>query len=325
MEKPLREYHHIYLIAVWEQNYHCNYETAIGFLYERTRYYLHMTSPSGDLLSVLERRADVLDAVMDGPEQKRDLVETLNVSRSTVDRAIRKLEAYDMIQRSNGEIAITFLGRLGYVSYVSYRREILKIDRYGEVLKHLDSRAPVPPWVLEGADLHRPDPPATHQPFKVVRTELSRATTIRGLVKTITDPEAPRQLRDELQEDGIDVELIGTGEIIDHLLNSWREELVRGVRKDLISISQIDAVPFGLFVFDPDGPDATVLLFVYDGDGNLAGVLRNRRGPVVDWAMAFFRRRRKDATSVTPTQNADASGSANSRQPGESTDENLPK
>ncbi|MFT4964042.1 MAG: putative transcriptional regulator, partial [Halobacteriales archaeon] len=53
-----------------------------------------MKSRSGDLLSVLERRADVLDALMDGPEQKRGLVKTLNVSRSTVDRAIRKLEAY---------------------------------------------------------------------------------------------------------------------------------------------------------------------------------------------------------------------------------------
>jgi predicted transcriptional regulator len=284
-----------------------------------------MKSRSGDLLSVLERRADVLDALMDGPEQKRGLVKTLNVSRSTVDRAIRKLEAYDMIQRSNGEITITFLGRLGYVSYVTYRREILKIDRYGEVLKHLDSKAPVPPFVLEGADLYQPEPPATHQPIETARRELSRATTVRGLVKTITDPAAPKQLRDELQEGDIDVELIGTGEIIDHLLNTWGEEVVRGVRKDVLSLSQIAALPFGLFVFDPDGPAATVLLLVYDGDGNLAGVLRNRRGPVVDWAMAFFRRRREGATSVTPTQKAEESASANRRPPEESTNENFPK
>lgn len=259
-----------------------------------------MTSWSGDLLSLIERRADVLDALMDGPEQKRDLVETLNVSRSTVDRAIRNLEAADMIQRTNGEISITFLGRLGYLSYVTYRRQILKIDRYGEVLKHLDSSAPVPPWVLEGADLHRPEPPATHQPFEIARRELSGATKIRGVSQSLTDPVCQRQFRDGFRDGRIDLALIGTPEIIDHLLDSWAKDITIAARNELISLYQTDAVPFGLFVFDPDGPDATVLLFVYDGNGKLAGMIRNRRGPVVDWAMAYFRRRREGATQVTP-------------------------
>lgn len=257
-----------------------------------------MTSGLDDYLSVLDRRADLLDALVDGPTEKRELVEVLGVSRSTIDRAVRELEGGDLVERRNGAVALTFLGRLSYASYVRYRREVVTVERFADVLRHLDASAPLPPMVLDGAEIYRPDPPATHRPYTIGWEALENATEVKGLARAVTNRESPDRFHEALFGGGLELELVGTSAMIDHLRETRAAELAQVIQDGALSLYRYDDVPFGLFVFDPGSPDGSVIVLVYDETDQVAGMIRNRRGYVVDWGVAFVRRIRETAEPV---------------------------
>ena len=264
-----------------------------------------MESGWGNLVSLLDRRADVLDRLADGPTEKRDLVHDLQVSRSTVDRAVRELEAHSLVERSDGDVRITLLGRLALAAHVRYRREVATLDRYGDVLEHLDSSAPLPPWVLVGADLHRPEPPRVTYPKERSRSELEDVGRIRGLTKAITDPLKLDLLRDRLLNGDVDAQFVVTTDVLEHLREKRGEELVRAIGNGGLTLYERESLPFGLIVTDPETPDATVLISIYQ-NGQLAGTLRNRRTAVVDWALALVETIREDADRLKLTDETSA-------------------
>lgn len=253
-----------------------------------------MDSGWGNLVSLLDRRADVLDRLADGSTEKRELVDDLQVSRSTVDRAVRELEANSLVERVDGGVRITLLGRLALAAHLRYRREVATLDRYGDVLEHLESSAPLPPWVLVGADLHRPEPPRVTYPKEKSRSELENVSRVRGLTKAITDPLKLDLLRDRLLDGDVDGQFVVTTDVLEHLRETRGEELVRATRTGNLALYERESLPFGLVVADPETPDATVLISIYQ-NGQLAGMLRNRRTAVVDWALALFGTIREDA------------------------------
>jgi hypothetical protein len=157
----------------------------------------------------------------------------------------------------------------------------------------------LPPWVLEGAELHRPEPPAGHRPYVTARADVADATEIKAIASTITDPESPDRFGEAVVENGAELELIGTPGVLGYLVETRDEALSRAIREGLVTTYEHDDIPFGLYVFDPDTPDATVVVTVYDEKGQLAGMIRNRRDYVVDWAVSFFRGMREDADPVT--------------------------
>lgn len=256
-----------------------------------------MTSGWGELLSLIGRRADLLAAILGGPATKPDLVEDLDVSRSTVDRAVRELEDADLIERTNGGIEITLLGRLSFASYLKHRREIARVMEFSDLLVHLDSSAPLPHSFLVGADLYRPDPPAVHRPHARARTELEDVDRIEGLTRAITDPGVLGRFADAVRDGRLEAELVMTSEVLDHLVENRGNDLERDRREGRLTLYEYDGIPFGLLVADPDSPDARALLFVYE-DGHLVGVLQNRRRQAVDWALSLIRGIRHEAEPI---------------------------
>ena len=256
-----------------------------------------MTSGWGDLVSLLGRRADLLAAILGGPAAKPDLVEEIGVSRSTVDRAVRELEDADLIERTNGRIEITLLGRLSFASYLKHRREIARVMEFSDVLTYLDSSAPLPHWFLVGADLYRPDPPAVHRPHARARTQLEDVDRIEGLTRAITDPGVLDRFANAIRDGTLEAELVTTSEVLDHIVKTRGSDLERGHRDGWLTLYKHDEIPFGLLVADPDSPDARVLLFIYE-DGHLVGVLQNRRRQAVDWALSLVRGIRHEAEPI---------------------------
>lgn len=249
------------------------------------------------MLSLIGRRADLLGAIVGKPAPKRDLVDELDVSRSTVDRAVRELEAADLIERTNGEIAITMVGRLSFASYLKHGREIARVMEFSDVLEHLDSSAPLPHWFLLGSDLYRPEPPDVHRAHTRAKSELEGADRIEGLTMAVTDPAVVDRFVTGVRDGTLEAELVMAGEVIEHLLETEGRHLKRPLEDGGLALYEYDEIPFGMLVTDPNSPDARVLLFVYE-DGYLVGVLRNRRRQAVDWARSLVRGIRDDAEPV---------------------------
>lgn len=69
-------------------------------------------SPEVSAIRTLLDRREFLEALRDGPKDKRTLEETTDVSRSTVNRAVRDLETAHLVERTNGEYQTTAYGEL---------------------------------------------------------------------------------------------------------------------------------------------------------------------------------------------------------------------
>jgi len=66
-----------------------------------------MPSQAVEVVELLARRATLLRLLRERPRLKRELAEELSVSRSTVDRAVRNLEATDYVARGGDRLAHT--------------------------------------------------------------------------------------------------------------------------------------------------------------------------------------------------------------------------
>lgn len=71
-----------------------------------------MEDVAGDAVRTLLERRKLVRALRDGAEDKRTLVDELDVSRSTVSRALRDLQAQHLVERANGRFQTTAYGDL---------------------------------------------------------------------------------------------------------------------------------------------------------------------------------------------------------------------
>ncbi|RYJ08608.1 GntR family transcriptional regulator [Halogeometricum borinquense] len=71
------------------------------------------TAPHLSPLQVILSRHRLLEQVDNGVKDKRDLYDQLTVSRSTIDRAIRELEAENILLRRGSRCEFTRFGKLG--------------------------------------------------------------------------------------------------------------------------------------------------------------------------------------------------------------------
>ena len=79
-----------------------------------------------ELVHTLTRRRTILAALDDRPRHKRDLTEELHVARSTIDRALRKLETEGLVERGDDGFSLTTHGEIAF-------------DVYGDFTERLDA------------------------------------------------------------------------------------------------------------------------------------------------------------------------------------------
>jgi predicted transcriptional regulator len=86
---------------------------------------------SADVRQLLSQRADALSRLLDADRTKNELTEELDVSRSTVDRAVRELESNGLVRREGGTVTATLSGRLAYDSYRRFCAETEHVVEFG--------------------------------------------------------------------------------------------------------------------------------------------------------------------------------------------------
>jgi DNA-binding MarR family transcriptional regulator len=96
----------------------------------------------GPVGRLVEKRSDFLDVFTEGPRTKRDLVDDLGHSRSTVNRAVRELEVGSLIVRTDGRYAITHRGRHLLQSYRDTLAAFERIEEAEVALAELPADAP---------------------------------------------------------------------------------------------------------------------------------------------------------------------------------------
>lgn len=109
-------------------------------------------SAGGELLELVLRRRNVMQQLRT-PAEKRELVATLDVSRSTIDRAIRDLELAGLIVWNEDGYRLTAVGRVLLDDASSLLEAASGADVVAEVLSTLPTDAPLDTALLCGASV----------------------------------------------------------------------------------------------------------------------------------------------------------------------------
>ena len=258
-----------------------------------------MSSGGEDLLRTLHRRADVLDTLTDRPRDRADLVDELGVSRSTIDRALRELEASNCVTREDGRYVTTLVGRVLLDAYATHVGQVGGIARVADVLAELPRSAPISPEAIADATILRPEPPATHTPHEALEHIVDSSSRCFGFSVATTNTRTVSVVRDRAL-DGVPIDIVVTSDMARTVRTDFTEPVSEAMTDGTLSLYERDDLPFGMLIGDRE--DRTrVAIVVYGPRYELAGIVLNDTPEIAIWAKVLYRSYRRDATPIDPT------------------------
>lgn len=252
--------------------------------------------PDRSFLGTIDNRRSILSALEDGPRDKRDLVTDLACSRSTVDRAIRDLEALALVERVDGAYRLTIVGRLALAEYRRSRDRLETIAGMGEYLEGIPRTAPLSPSMLEGATVHEPEPHAPTEPLMQLADRIDDAEHVRGFTGTERSSRVRDRLNDRILGGSLAGEIVLTEELVTFLLEHQAERL-QAVADSDFDLYVVESVPYELVRIDTPSRSETFLVIDHDV-GNV--VLRNDSTDACEWGDVVYRRYRAMAEKLEP-------------------------
>lgn len=223
----------------------------------------------GWAVELLDRRRDVLARLGEGPCHVRDLCDSLDVSRSTVNRAVRDLESAGWIERTGDGYVRTTTGSLALEGYRDQVAALRAVQEYDDALTPLPEGTPLDPSVLDDATV-RSDADA-FELSRFLRSAIEDATAVRGVWPSVSDDRTVRAVA-RVADDGGSVALAVDADGRS-TLRSIAPETFGGDGSATPTVESTDAVPDRLGVFVVETPEERrVLLVVYEGRGSVHAV-----------------------------------------------------
>ena len=245
----------------------------------------------------LTRRSSVLDALREGPLDRRDLQERVGASRPTIHRQIRALEADGLVVKRDGAFALTPVGELAAAEFARTFEVMDTVSALSKIVRWL----PVSAFDFDFARLRDAEVALPHpnDPFAPNRRMLRRihgADRIRMVTYTFLpegDPAARRCFIEEHQsfEGVLDPTLFESLLADPAGATHLRDLLAHGSH---IAVAPAP-VPLILIL-----ADETVIIGAVDSGGSPRGLLVTDDDVVRTWAEDAVDAYLDEATQVTP-------------------------
>lgn len=251
---------------------------------------------ASDRIELVVQRYEFLDRLAESPARKPALVEDLDASRSTVDRAIRRLEAAEFVERADEGYATTVLGRLAaerYREFVADERGLLSAE---DVLGALPRDAEVPSTLLSGATVEAA-PDAPYRLYDRVIDDVADADRCRILLPRLGDSRPLRLCHARAVEDGLDVELVVAPAVLERIRAEFPHLSAELADHGGVEVRVGEVVPFELYRTDGTEGAAASLVTV-DADGAV-GLVRSDSDDAVEWADGRWSAARAESSSAT--------------------------
>lgn len=238
-------------------------------------------SGHGSMVALLARRAPLLRELRRSPAAKNDLLSPLDVSRSTIDRAIRELERDDLVERIDGRYRLTLAGRIALDAYDEFSDRIEAVQSNAGVLTCLPPDVSLSADPLVGAETVRAKPAVPQRPVEALAATVARAERIRGSVVGIA-----AQFVDIYREqilDGATIEVVIDGETLSRLLGRYADAVEEVLGTGRVEIREAPSTPPYALKIHESGDERVVTVAVY-GNNGLRALLRNDTAAAVRWA-----------------------------------------
>lgn len=240
------------------------------------------------LRDVVRKRTDVLASICETPARKPELVDRLDVSRSTVDRAVDALVEAGLIRRVDGDYCVTPHGRLALEAHQEY---VSSTDRFAEaapLLATLPVETTINRSLLEHGTIRVAEPHAPENAITEAVRELKSAEQLL-VFSPVVKSSYVRLVHEQVAERGLEVTLVleaGASESLASLADVT-ESVEHLLASESFSLYATDReLPFLLYLMLGEESD-TVGLTVHE-DGGLVGSVVADDPDAVAWGRAWF-------------------------------------
>lgn len=236
------------------------------------------------LLKRIVRRDQVLQLLADGAFSKPELVDEVDVSRSTVDRAVREFERVGLVTRTDDGYTLSVAGRVAFQSYEQFVADAGDALSAESVLRYLPPDADVDPAVVRGAEVISTQEQRAYLPAKRIETLIESADRIRGVAKAHTQPDSLDIYYREVVQHETEVDLVFQQSLYEQFMNVGDERTQELLDTTNVTAATVPQVPYALFLFTDKKDRKRACLIVYDENAVLRGCLVNDSDSAVSWA-----------------------------------------
>lgn len=237
---------------------------------------------------VVTQRLDFLDRLSESALSKRELVDELPYSRSTVDRAIRDLQTTGLIEQTDDGYVATLCGRVSadqYRRFVQTARDAVAVE---DVVAGVPADAPVDGRAFRGSTVHRSDDAAPYDLVDRLVESLDGVDRLRALSDGYPHPQYFDAVVDRVERGRLTVDVIVSRSLWRAFVDHYPEQV--DTMSDVgIDVRVGEVPPFTLHLLD-DGDGTTVQLLVHTDTGAVRGVVTNDTADAVEWATDLFER-----------------------------------
>lgn len=246
----------------------------------------------------LHERSAYLEALVGDSLHKPELVDRLDVSRSTVDRAIRELEQVGFVEKGAGGHTATLAGELAFERYQAYEREVDDLIAATDALEPLSAGTEIAIDALVGSEVTLATESAPYEPRERVAEQLQDAETYRAVLPTLPDLKGVRLLYEHVVTREQPAELVVSPALLETLREEFPVRLPAMADADGFSLFVGDVPEFGVIRTEAEG-SATVSVLAFGAGGSLHGLLQNESTRAGDWADHLLAEYRDGATDRT--------------------------
>jgi predicted transcriptional regulator len=246
--------------------------------------------PTGDesdvasILDVLQKRSSLLERLAESPHDQRDLRDELGVSRSTVYKALKELEAAGLVTQCRDGYALTEFGRLAWRRHDTYLSRLRRLDEARPLLSAISDTQRLPLSVFEHGRIILPDRHAPERPLNRMEALSERSDRIR----VASSAGMPRYLSDihERIEAGRQTATLVLEPAALHRLEENYDRFDEALAHENLQLRVLEReLPFAIVLFE----DSDLGLFAYE-DGVLVGAVYTDDESAFQWGEAVFDR-----------------------------------
>lgn len=238
-----------------------------------------------EVIEIIARRSALLSALAGGPRPKRELAPELSISRSTVDRAVRRLERAGLVSRDGGRVGLTLAGQVALSEYETFEAGLEGLESARGVIDPIPSDAGMDLDVFRGAEIVSPERHAPHRPVEAIKEFLTDANCIRGIASAVL-PDYVDLYRHLIVEEGTEVELVVSGQVLQTLVGDYWEPLESSLATGRLDLYEVDSNPPFSTIIASDG-DPRMSIVVY-GESGTAGLIRNDSENALRWGESWI-------------------------------------
>ncbi|KAB1190607.1 hypothetical protein GJR96_16770 [Haloferax sp. MBLA0076] len=239
------------------------------------------------------KRADALAALLDGPLERSDLMETLDVSRTTIHRIVRGLESKELLVQDGVEFKLSPFGETVAREVTAYRRRITAAQRLQPFFETLTDRSvELEAGLFDGATMTESKPTNPYAPVARFMELLRDSRSLHGFDTTTVAPIYVEEIRDEILG-GMETDVVYLSAVVEEMVETYPDAIANAVDAGQLTLSTHDDLPFGLAIFED-----RVGLGGYDETGLLSVFVDTDSSEARDWAMETYQRYRDEAEQL---------------------------